>query len=109
MIGRVVSTKLKNTATVLVERQKIHPLYKKGFQRSKKYLADNLLGVKMGDVVEIVKTRPVSKRKHFRIVKVLGKRFLEITEEKLKKEAKEVIAEVMSEERSEDSENSESQ
>lgn len=70
MIGRVVSTKLKNTVTVLVERQSVHPLYKKAFKRSKKYLAHDPIGVKEGDLVEVVKIVPISKRKHFRVVKV---------------------------------------
>lgn len=98
MIGRVVSTKSKNTATVLVERVAKHPLYKKSFVRSKKYLADDDAGVKQGDIVEIIKSRPISKNKHFRIVKVLGKSLAEIVEEQMKEKAEEVIAEVMPEE-----------
>lgn len=107
MIGRVVSTKLKNTATVLVERQKIHPLYKKGIKFSKKYLVDDSLGVETGAIVEIEKIRPKSRRKHFKIVRILGKNLEEITEAKLKMEAEEIIEQVMPEERSENSENSE--
>lgn len=98
MIGRVVSAKIKQTVTVLVERKKIHPLYKKSFLRSNKYLVDDPIGVMMGDLVEIEKIPPMSKRKHFKIVKVLGKRLHEITEEKLKEHAKGIIAEVMPEE-----------
>lgn len=99
MIGRVVSIKMAKTAAVLVERTAIHPLYKKVFKRSKKYLADDLVGVKDGDLVEIVKVAPVSKNKHWRILKVVGKNLEEITEEKLKAEAKEIVAEVMPEEK----------
>lgn len=95
MIGRVVSTKSNNTATVLVERQSVHPLYKKTFLRSKKYLAHDPIGVKIGDLVEIEKCKPVSKRKHFMVKKILGKRMEKITEQKLKEEAKKVISEVM--------------
>lgn len=101
MIGRVVSTKMHKGATVLVERQKTHPLYKKAFLRSKKYLADDPIGVGMGDLVEIVKVAPISKRKHFRVTKVLGKRLEEMTAEKLKEQAKGVIEEVMPEEKEE--------
>ncbi len=97
MVGRVVSTKLKNTATVLVERISTHPLYKKTFLRSKKYLADDPLGASMGDLVEIIKVAPVSKNKHFRIVKVVGKNLAEIVEATQKKAAEEIIAEVMPE------------
>ena len=104
MIGRVVSTKLKNTATVLVERIAKHPLYKKTYIRSKRYLVDNLIEVKDGDIVEIIKCKPVSKNKHWRILKVVGKNLAEITEEKLKKAAEEIIAEVMPEEKVQESE-----
>ncbi len=57
MTGRVVSTKLKNTVTVLVERVAMHPLYKKTFVRSKRYLVDDQIGVKDGDIVEIIKCK----------------------------------------------------
>ena len=103
MIGRVVSTKLKNTATVLVERTARHPLYKKTYVQSKRYLVDDAIGVKEGDVVEIIKCRPVSKAKHWKISKVLGKNLAEIAEEKLKREAEEAIAEVMPEEKVQES------
>lgn len=99
MIGRVVSTKMKNTAVVLVERMAKHPLYKKTYIQSKRYLVDASIDVKDGDVVEIVKVRPISKNKHWKIVKVVGKNLAEITEEKLKAQAEEVIAEVMPEEK----------
>lgn len=99
MIGRVVSTKLTKTATILVERVAMQPLYKKTFVRSKKYLVHDPLGVKEGDVVEIIKVRPISKNKHWQITKVVGKSLAEIAEEKLKQAAKETIAEVMPEEK----------
>lgn len=102
MIGRVTSTKLKNTVTVLVERTVMNPLYKKTFIQTKRYLVDDSVGVKEGDVVEIINCKPVSKRKHWEIVKVVGKNLQEITEEKLKKAAEEVIAEVMPEEKTEE-------
>lgn len=99
MIGRVVSTKSKETATVLVERVAKHSLYKKTFIRTKKYLVDTKVSVKEGDMVEIVKIRPVSRNKHWRVLKIVGKDLEAITEEKLKREAEEVIAEVMPEEK----------
>ena len=73
MMGRVVSTKTAKTVTVLVERKKMHPLYGKAFRRSKRYLVDDQTGVKLGDLVEIVKSRPLSKNKHWAIVKTVGK------------------------------------
>lgn len=99
MIGRVVSTKLKNTATVLVSRTAMHPLYKKTYVQSKKYLVEDLTQVKEGDLVEIVNCKPVSKRKTWKIVKVVGRSLVEIAEEKLKKLSEETIAEVMLEEK----------
>ena len=102
MIGRVVSTKLKNTVTVLVERSAKHPLYKKTYVQSKRYLVSDLIGVKLGDVVEIVNCKPISKRKAWNITKVLGKNFAEIAEEHMKEKAQEAIAEVMPEEKTEE-------
>lgn len=110
MIGRVVSTKMNKqslpsnegkTATVLVERVAKHSLYKKTYVQSKKYLVDAEVPVKDGDMVEIVKIRPISKNKHWKVVKVVGRNLEEITEEKLKAAAEEVIAEVMPEEKEE--------
>ena len=97
MIGRVVSVKNKNTATVLVERVATNLLYKKTFVRTKKYLAEDTSSVKEGDLVEIINCRPVSKNKSWKIVKILGKNLAEITEEKLKAVAEKAISEVMPE------------
>lgn len=99
MIGRVISTKMAKTVTVVVERQSIHPLYKKSFIRTKKYLVDDQVGVKDGDIVQIEKCKPISRRKHFQIVKVLGQNLQEITEAHLKEKAKQAISEVMPEEK----------
>lgn len=98
MIGRVVSVKMAKTATVRVESRKTHPLYKKTYVWSKKYLADDPMGVALGDVVEILKVAPISKRKHFRITKVIGKDFVALGEEHMQKKAEEAIAEVLPEE-----------
>ncbi len=103
MIGRVVSTKLTKTATVLIERTAMHPLYKKTYIQSKRYLVHDLLGVKEGDVVEISKCKPISRNKHWTVIKIVGKNLEEITEQKLKEAAAEVISEVMPEEKEESS------
>lgn len=102
MIGRVVSIKLKKTVTVLVERIAKHPLYKKTFIRSKRFLVDDPIGVKEGDMVEIINTKPISKNKHWQVIKVIGKNLAEITEEKLKESAEKAIAEVMPEKEKEE-------
>jgi small subunit ribosomal protein S17 len=74
LIGRVVSDKTQKTVTVLVERKVKHPMYGKVIVRSKKYPAHDELGVaKMGDLVEIIETRPVSKTKSWAVTTVLEK------------------------------------
>lgn len=97
MVGLVVSTKLKNTVTVLVSRVAKHPLYKKNYTQSKKYLVEAKIEVKVGDIVEFENCRPISKRIASRVTKVLGKDFAEIAEAQLKKDAATVISEVMPE------------
>ena len=98
MVGRVVSTKMVKSAVVLVERTKTHPLYKKSYTQTKKYLVDDQIGVKLGDVVVFEKTRPISKSKHWRITKVLGADFVSLQEAELKESAIEAIEEVLPEE-----------
>lgn len=103
MTGRVVSTKLKNTATILVERLTKHPLYKKTYVQSKKYLVEDQIGVKTGDIVNFIKCKPISKNKHWKITKVSGRNMAEIAKAELKKEAEKIISEVMPEEKMEES------
>lgn len=102
MIGRVVSTKMAKTAVVIIESVKTHPLYKKSYIWSEKYLVDDPFSVKEGDLVEFVKTAPISKRKHWRITKVVGSDLVAIATEKLKESAQEAIAEVLPEETEEE-------
>lgn len=66
--GIVVSTKMKKTVVVRVDRQWRHPLYQKTVKRSKKYLVHDEIGVKEGDTVAIVQMRPMSKMKRWRVV-----------------------------------------
>ncbi|HEU4677834.1 MAG TPA: 30S ribosomal protein S17 [Candidatus Paceibacterota bacterium] len=68
--GKVVSTKMQDTIAVAVERYVMHPKYKKYMRRTKKFLAhDKGNTAKEGDTVEIRETRPLSKRKHFELIK----------------------------------------
>ncbi|KKR61932.1 MAG: 30S ribosomal protein S17, partial [Candidatus Woesebacteria bacterium GW2011_GWA1_40_43] len=60
------------TATVAVERMKIHPIYKKRFVRSTKYQVHDEIGVKVGDVVKFADSKPYSKSKKWKIVQVVG-------------------------------------
>lgn len=71
-IGRVVSTKMNKTVTVLVERRVPHPVYGKVTRLSKKYHAHNdSLDINEGDLVEIAASRPISKTKAWRVVRVV--------------------------------------
>jgi small subunit ribosomal protein S17 len=73
-VGRVVSDKMDKTITVLVETYKKHPLYGKRVKYSKKYKAHDENNVaKVGDIVKIMETRPLSATKRFRLVEVVEK------------------------------------
>ena len=68
--GVVVSDKMDKTIVVSVSRFVKHPLYGKFYKISKKYKAhDGENKHKVGDKVEIVETRPISKDKHYRVIK----------------------------------------
>ena len=67
--GTVVASKMTDTITVAVERYVKHPKYKKYLRRTKKYLVHDAGNTaKVGDVVDIMETRPISKRKSFTLV-----------------------------------------
>ncbi|MEK8132712.1 30S ribosomal protein S17 [Paenibacillus filicis] len=73
-VGRVVSDKMDKTIVVAVETYKKHDLYHKRIKYTKKFKAhDENNDAKIGDVVEIMETRPLSKDKRFRLVKVVEK------------------------------------
>jgi len=68
--GTVVASKMTDTCTVAVERYVMHPKYKKYMRRTKKFLVHDAGNTaKVGQTVEIKETRPISKRKHFELVK----------------------------------------
>ena len=74
LTGRVVSDKMDKSVSVLVERRVKHPLYGKVITLSKKYLAhDEMNEAGMGDTIEIQESRPISKRKAWRLTKVVKK------------------------------------
>lgn len=71
-VGRVLSNKMQQSATVVVERRVKHPMYGKYIRRSKKYHvhdAENALNI--GDLVQIKECRPISKTKSWTLDKVL--------------------------------------
>jgi SSU ribosomal protein S17P len=74
LTGRVVSDKMDKTIVVLVETYKRHPLYGKHVKYSKKYKAhDEHNEAKVGDLVKIMETRPLSATKRFRLVEIVEK------------------------------------
>jgi small subunit ribosomal protein S17 len=71
--GIVTSTAMAKTITVLVERTYAHPKYGKFVRRNKKYHAhDEDSTAQAGDVVEIMATRPLSKLKRWRLVRIVS-------------------------------------
>lgn len=74
LVGRVVSDKRAKTVTVLVERRVKHELYGKIVARSAKYHAHDEKGeFKMGDLVEITESRPLSKTKNWVVTRLVEK------------------------------------
>lgn len=73
-VGKVVSAKMQKTITVEVERLVRHTLYEK-FQRRRTRLHahDEQSTAKVGDVVEVMATRPLSKLKRWRLLRVITK------------------------------------
>ncbi|MGE7842678.1 30S ribosomal protein S17 [Lysinibacillus sp. NPDC093712] len=72
--GRVVSDKMDKTISVLVETHKKHKLYGKRVKYSKKFKThDEQNQAKIGDIVRIMETRPLSATKRFRLVEVVEK------------------------------------
>ncbi len=71
-IGKVTSVGMQKTLTVVVEHEFRHPLYKKAVRRHRKFAVHNeIAGINVGDKVQIKETKPISKRKHFIVVKKL--------------------------------------
>ncbi len=72
LTGYVVSNKADKTIVVMVETLVQHPLYKKYIKRRKKFMAhDPKNECNIGDKVQIIESRPISKRKRWRLLKIL--------------------------------------
>jgi small subunit ribosomal protein S17 len=72
--GRVVSNKMKKSIIVAIERRIAHPIYKKYFTRTSKLMAhDENQEANIGDYVKIMETRPLSKKKRWRLVEIVEK------------------------------------
>ena len=71
-IGEVVSTKMQKTIVVAVEMRKAHPKYKRIVRSTKKFYAhDELSSARLGDVVRIRETRPLSKLKRWALEEIV--------------------------------------
>ena len=80
-VGRVVSDKMDKTVVVAVEWRQAHPLYRKQVKRVTKFhVHDEENRCKVGDVVNIMETRPLSKTKRWRVTQVLSTTELAPTE-----------------------------
>jgi len=74
LIGVVSSSKADKTIVVTVQTRKTHPIYRKQFTVSKKFMAhDEKNEAVAGDKVEIIETRPLSARKHHRLSRIIEK------------------------------------
>ena len=72
LTGEVTSTQMDQTVVVKVIRKVKHPMYKKFIKRYKKYLAHTASVVpKNGDIVKIISTKPISKRKRWQVSKII--------------------------------------
>jgi len=73
-IGVVISTKMQKTIVVKIENKYLHPIYSKTMLKTKKYLAhDDLEECNIGDQVLVQECRPLSKRKRWKLVKIILK------------------------------------
>lgn len=73
-IGVVVSTKMNKSILVAMERKVAHPIYKKYFKKTTRLMAhDENNECRIGDTVQLMETRPLSKNKKWRLVEIIEK------------------------------------
>ena len=76
-IGIVISNKMQKTIVVKIENRYSHPIYSKTLVKTKKYLAhDELETCNIGDQVLVQECRPLSKKKRWKLIKILSKSLL---------------------------------
>src|SRR5579884_1164930 len=81
-VGTVVSTKMQKTIVVEVEMRKAHPKYKRIVRQSKKFYAhDEQNSARVGDMVRIRETRPLSKLKRWQLEEIIRRSALAQVEE----------------------------
>ena len=72
LTGKVIATKMQDTVVVQVSRRVPHPLYRKLLKKDQNFKVDTKgQTISVGDQVKIVETKPISKDKHFKILKVV--------------------------------------
>ena len=72
-IGQVVSDKMSDTIVVSLEYTSRHPIYQKIVTKNKNIYSNNNLSAKIGDIVKIRETRPISKLKRFTTIEIIKK------------------------------------
>lgn len=72
-VGLVTSDKMTKTVVVRVERQVRHPKYRRYIRRRSKFMAHDEMGARIGDIVRIIETRPMSARKRWRVIEIVQK------------------------------------
>ncbi len=73
-IGLVSSDKMDKSVTVSIEKRVKHPIYKKYFKKTTRFMAhDEKNECKQGDIVKIMETKPMSKKKRWRLVEIVEK------------------------------------
>ena len=70
LVGTVVSDKMEKTVVVAVETKKRHPVYHKVVKKRKRFKAHDEVGAKIGDTVTIIESRPLSKDKRWKVLKI---------------------------------------
>ena len=73
-LGEDVSNKMQKSIVVEIERREKHPIYGKFIKKTSRFMAhDEKEECNIGDTVRIMETRPLSKRKHWRLVEIIEK------------------------------------
>ena len=82
-VGLVISTKMEKTIVVEIEMRKAHPKYKRVLKSNKKFYAhDEQSSARLGDVVRIRETRPLSKLKRWSLEEIIRRSSMAIADEK---------------------------
>ncbi len=73
-VGRVISNKMQKSIVVAIERKIAHPIYKKYYRRTSTLMVhDEKREAGVGDLVKVMETRPLSKRKRWRLIEIVEK------------------------------------